>query len=134
MNSRDGPACDCPDPERFKAHLQHGIIPLQELDEAWHDAALDDLFDWRVFLLREQLPEFGRGIQLAHRVIREDTLDHLLRQLIKRAQRSELRSRRAVIITGRNGTYVRYDGIASTTSTILVIGITTASREQVPPL
>jgi hypothetical protein len=83
MNSRDRPAFDCLDPERFNAHLQHGMFSLQELDEAWHDAALDDLFDWRVFLLGEQLPEFSRSIQLARRVIREDTLDHLLRQLIK---------------------------------------------------
>jgi len=39
-----------------------------------------------------------------------------------------------VIITGRKDAYVRYDSIASTTGTILVIGIPTTSREQVPPL
>ena len=59
------------------------MFSLQELDESWHDAALDDLFDRGVFLLREQLPEFSRSIQLARRVVGEDTLDHLLRQLMK---------------------------------------------------
>ena len=59
------------------------MISLQELDKSWHNVALDDLFDRWVFLLREQLPEFSRSIQLARRVIREDTLDHLLRQLMK---------------------------------------------------
>jgi len=39
-----------------------------------------------------------------------------------------------MIMTERKGTYVRYDGIASTTRTVLVIGITAGSREQVPPL
>jgi hypothetical protein len=113
------------------------MISLQELDESWYDTTLDDLFDRRVFLLGEQLPEFSRSIQLACRVIREDTLDHLIRQLMKekkKKQRLALRSRRAVIITGRKDTYVGYDGIASTTSTIFIIGICTASREQVPPL
>ena len=83
MNSRNGPAFDCPGPERLKTYLQHGMISLQELDESWHDTALDDLFDRRVFLLREQLPEFSRSIQLARWVVREDTLDHLLGQLMK---------------------------------------------------
>lgn len=59
------------------------MVSLQELDEAWHNTALDDLFDWRVLLLGEQLPEFGRSIQLARRVVREDTLDHLIGQLVK---------------------------------------------------
>ena len=54
------------------------MVSLQELDKAWHDAALDDLLDRRVLLLGEQLPEFGRSIQLARRVIREDTLNHLV--------------------------------------------------------
>lgn len=47
---------------------------------------------------------------------------------------SESGSRCAAIMTRRKATYVRYDGIASTTRTVLVIGISTASREQVPPL
>ena len=59
------------------------MIPLQELDEAWHDTTLDDLFNRWVFLLGKQLPEFCRSIQLAGRVIREDALNHLLGQLIK---------------------------------------------------
>ena len=98
MNSRDRPAFDRLDPERFNAHLQHGVVSLQELDEAWHDAALDDLFDRRVFLLGEQLPEFGCSVQLARRVFREDTLDHLIRQLIKektKGQNSDLAVRRS---------------------------------------
>jgi hypothetical protein len=78
---------DCLDPERPNAHLQHGMISLQELDKAWHDAALDDLFNRRVFLLGEQLSEFGRSIQLARRVIRENALDHLIRQLIKEKEK-----------------------------------------------
>ena len=65
------------------------MVSLQELDEAWHDPTLDDLFDRRVFLLGEQLPEFGRSIQLARRVIREDTLDHLIRQLIKEKDKGQ---------------------------------------------
>jgi hypothetical protein len=89
MNSRDRPAFDCSNPEWHKAHLKHGMISLQELYKSWHDSALDDLFDWRVFLLGEQLPEFCRGIQLARRVIREDTLNHLLRQLIREKNRSQ---------------------------------------------
>ena len=62
MDSRDGPAFDCLYPEWCKAYLQHDIIPLQELDEAWHDTAFDDLFNWWVFLLGKQLPEFCRSI------------------------------------------------------------------------
>ena len=134
MNSRDRPAFDCLDPEGLKPHLQHGMISLQELDESRHDTALDDLFDRRVLLLREQLPEFSCSIQLACRVIRKDTLDHLLRQLMKEKPSSALGSRCAVIITGRKYTYMRYDGVAGTTRTVLVIGIPAASREQVPPL
>ena len=65
------------------------MVSLQELDEAWHDSTLDDLFDRRVFLLGEQLPELGRSIQLARRVIREDTLDHLIRQLIKEKDKGQ---------------------------------------------
>jgi len=52
----------------------------------------------------------------------------------KRKKNSEVRSRRTMIKTGREGTYVRYDGIANTSRTVLIIGITTASREQVPSL
>ena len=36
-------------------------------------------------------------------------------------------------MTGRRDTYMRDDGVAGT-RTVLVIGISTASREQVPPL
>jgi len=96
MNSRDRPAFDCLDPERLKPHLQHGVISLQELDESWHDAALDDLFDRWVLLLREQLPEFSCSIQLACRVVRKDALDHLLRQLTNektKGQHSDLAAR-----------------------------------------
>lgn len=123
---------DCLDPEQFKAHLQHGMISLQEVDEAWHDVALDDLLDWGVFLLGEQLPEFRCSIQLACRVFRENSLDHILGQLIKEKSEITLRSRCTGIIQGE-GTYVRYDGI-TTTRTVLIIGIRTAGREQVPPL
>ena len=92
MDTRDRPAFDCLDPGQLEAHLQHGMISLQEVDEAWHDVALDDLFDWRVFLLGEQLPEFSRGVQLARRVIRENSLDHILGQLVeeKSKERSDL--------------------------------------------
>ena len=45
MDSRDGPAFDCLYPEWCKAYLQHDMIPLQELDEAWHDTTFDDLFN-----------------------------------------------------------------------------------------
>lgn len=65
------------------------MVPLQELDKAWYDTAFDDLFDRRVLLLREQLPEFRRSIQLAGRVIGEDTLNHLLRQLSKEKPKSQ---------------------------------------------
>ena len=89
MDSRDRPAFDCLDPGWRKAYLQHGMIPLQELDKAWYDAAFDDLLDGRVLLLREQLPKFRRSIQLAGRVIGEDALNHLLRQLSKEKPESQ---------------------------------------------
>ena len=92
MNSRDRLVFDHLDLERLNAYLQHGMIPLQELDKAWHDSTLDNLFNWRVFLLGEQLPEFGCSIQLACRVIREDTLDHFIRQLLEE-KKTKVRSR-----------------------------------------
>lgn len=84
MGGRDGPVFDCLDPELHKAHLQHGIILLQELDKAGHDTALDDPFSLRVFLLGKQLPELRRSVQLAGRVVRKNILDHLFGQLVKK--------------------------------------------------
>jgi hypothetical protein len=130
MNSRGRPAFDWLDSEWYNAHLQHGMISLQELDEAWHDTTLDDLFDWRVFLLGQQLPEFCRGVQLARRVIGENTLNHLFGQLIKKEKKRKVRTWISlyVVYEGSVNTYVRYDGIAGTRA-VLVIGVTTASRK-----
>jgi len=60
----------------------------QELDKAGDDAALDDLLDGRIALLREQLAELGRRVELSVHVIREDALDHR-RQRLGELQLSE---------------------------------------------
>lgn len=54
---------------------------LKELDEAGHDAALDDLLDRWIFLFREQLAKAGGCIELALRLIAENTSNHFIGQL-----------------------------------------------------
>ena len=55
MHDRDRSAFDFLDPEwlKLKAHLQHGMTPLQELDKTWHDITLDDPTDPLGFLFGE---------------------------------------------------------------------------------
>jgi hypothetical protein len=83
MHAGDGSVFDFLDPVWFKAYLQHSMTPPQELDKTWHDITLDDPIDPLDFRFGEQIPEFGRSVQLAGWIIRENILDHLLGQLIK---------------------------------------------------
>lgn len=49
----------------------------EELDEAAHDAGLDDLLNGRVALLGQQLAELGCGLDLLVDLLGKDALDHL---------------------------------------------------------
>jgi hypothetical protein len=50
---------------------------VQELDESANHPSLDDLFDRRVALLRQELSELCGGLDLKVDLIREDPADHL---------------------------------------------------------
>jgi hypothetical protein len=63
--------------------LDEGMGRAQELDEAAHDAGLDDLLDRRVALFAEQFPELCGGLDLEVNLVREDAGDHLGEVLIE---------------------------------------------------
>ncbi|EJK52945.1 hypothetical protein THAOC_27715 [Thalassiosira oceanica] len=61
-----------------RLELQRGVVvPLQELDEAGHDARVDDLLYGRVLLDRQESAELRRALGLDRRVGAHDALDHL---------------------------------------------------------
>lgn len=62
--------------ERDETHLDHRVGAPEELDEAGDDAALDHLLDGRVALLREELAELHRRVELLIGLVGEDALDH----------------------------------------------------------
>ena len=66
-----------------QTHLKHRLASLEEFNEASDDAALDDLLDRRVLFFREQLPELGRRVELAFRIVAEHGGEHLLRKIIR---------------------------------------------------
>jgi hypothetical protein len=68
------------------------MAALQELDEARHDSALDHPLDRRVLLLREQLAELHRRVQLTLRVLRKHIGDHLVRELARCAASAPIAS------------------------------------------
>jgi hypothetical protein len=53
----------------------------QKLDKTGHDTTFDHFFDGGILFFREELPKFGRGVELALRILREDATDHLLVEL-----------------------------------------------------
>ena len=57
------------------------MASLKELDETGHDTTLDNTLDRGVLLLGQELAELGGRVELALRIIRKDTSNHLLGEL-----------------------------------------------------
>lgn len=53
----------------------------QKLDKTGYNTTFDHFFNGGILFFREELPKFGRGVELAFRIIREDATDHLLVEL-----------------------------------------------------
>lgn len=87
---------------RIGAHLDHGVLVAEELNEASDDSTLDDLLNGRVALLTQELPEPRRCVELLIRLVGEHSLDHRRELLLELSAHtsSQLRSE---VQDGRGG-------------------------------
>jgi hypothetical protein len=97
----------------------------QKFHEAWNDATLNNAFDRRIFLLRQELAEFCSRVQLTIRVVRKDGSYHFLSHL-------DVNTSERVAKMGRK-TGCNYRTIPSNTANFF-IGINHRWRNEISPL